>query len=177
LRTEESSLYRQPMSDAEWQGITTALKTGIAQLDQKVIERLAGQILGAFDCLDPVMKGYCGITCPGCNDPCCLAKNIFYNRADLLSLIALGITLPSGQTRTRPCAPCRYLTPHGCRLDRTARPYVCVWYLCETQMDLFRGEKALTQRLFIRQLEQLRLARLELESLYENISPRHLNFE
>jgi hypothetical protein len=176
LRIEESSLYRQPMSDSEWQGTLTALKTEIARLDQKAIERLAGQILGALGWLDPVMKRYCKITCPNCNDPCCLAKNIFYNRADILSLIALGITPPSGQTRTRACAPCRYLTPHGCRLERAVRPYVCVWYLCDTQMDLFRGESALTQRFFIKQMEQLRLARIELESLYEGLSPSHLNF-
>jgi hypothetical protein len=169
LRTEESSLYRRPMSDSEWQSIMAALKDEIARLDQKTIERLAGQILGAFRWLDPVMEGYCEITCPSCKDPCCLAKNIFYNRADMLSLIAQGVTPPSGQTRTRPGASCRYLTPHGCRLDRAVRPHVCVWYLCEMQMDLFRGERASTQRLWIKHLEQLRLSRIEIESLHEDI--------
>jgi hypothetical protein len=171
LRTEESSFYRRPMSDSEWQEITALLKSRIALISQRTISLLSGRILEALEWLDPVMKGYCEITCPNCDDPCCTAKNIFYNRADLLFLIASGITAPSGQTRNHPFEPCRYLTPKGCRLHRIARPYVCVWYLCEAQIDLFREESASVQRRYIKHLEQLRLARLELESLYENLSP------
>ncbi len=88
----------------------------------------------------------------------------------MLSLLALGISPSSGQTRTVPFEACRYLTPIGCSLHRAVRPYVCVWYLCEAQMELFRSEKASTQRLFVKHLQRLRLARLELESLYENLS-------
>jgi hypothetical protein len=171
LRNEESSLYRQPMNDSEWQEITLALKAGIALINRKTIELLTRRIRDAFEWLDPVMRAYCDITCPNCDDPCCRAKNIFYNRADMLFLIASEITPPPGQTRNRPLESCRYLTPEGCCLPRIARPYVCVWYLCEAQMNLFQGMNASTQRLFVKHLEHLRLARLELESLYESVSP------
>lgn len=170
MRVEESSVYRRPMSDSEWLEIMAVLKTGIALLNRAAIQSLSGQLREAFSCLDPVMEGYCRITCPDCSDPCCTARNIFFNRADMLSLLALGISPPQGQTRTLPLEACRYLSPKGCRLHRAVRPYVCVWYLCEAQMELFRSESTSTQRLFVKHLQRLRLARLELESLYENLS-------
>lgn len=178
MRTEESSLFRQPMSESRWQETLVALYAGIARMDPMTVERLARQIREAMDRLDPVMKRYCGITCPECKDPCCRAKNIFYNRADMLSIAALGIPAPPGQTRARHSAACRYLTAHGCGLDRAVRPYVCVWYLCDSQMELFREERAATQRFIVRQMEQLRQARLELEALFESSSyPGHSDFE
>jgi hypothetical protein len=168
LKIEESSLYRQPMNSSQWWEVTEILKTGLALLDQQLAQSIAGQIREALQWLDPVMTEYCASTCPSCNDPCCHAQAIFFNRTDLLSLIASGTSLPPGQTRVSPLAPCRYLQPTGCDLPRIARPYVCVWYLCEAQMDLFGEERAATQRLFVMHLEKIRRNRLRLESLYES---------
>jgi hypothetical protein len=170
LKTEESSLYRQPMSDLEWQGIMKNFRNRFALIDQEPFQSCAEQIREALQWLDPVMTKYAEITCPQCKDPCCTAHAIFFNQTDMLSLVAMGISLPPGQTRVRPGAPCRYLTPNGCRLQRIARPYVCVWFLCEAQMDLFWEERALTQRHFVKQFEKIRLNRLRLEALYENLS-------
>jgi hypothetical protein len=171
LKTEESSLWRQPMSDSQWREVIAGLKTGVAMLDQGSVQSLARQISEAVQWLDSIMTKYCGITCPGCNDPCCSANAIFYNQTDMLSLLVMGINLPPGQTRTHPFQPCRYLTPNGCCLQRIARPYVCVWFLCEAQMDLFRDETGSTQRHFIKSLESIRMNRLRIESLYEKLFP------
>ena len=168
MRIEESSLYRQPMSSSRWREVTERLRTGLALLDQEAVQSSAGQIREALQWLDPIMTRYCAITCPHCKDPCCQAQAIFFNRTDLLFLIASGTSLPPGQTRVSPLAPCRYLQSTGCCLPRTARPYVCVWYLCEAQMDLFGEERAATQRLFVMHLEKIRRNRLRLESLYES---------
>ena len=170
LKTEESSLYRQPMSDPEWQKVTENLRARFGQVDQEPFQSSAAQIREALQWLDRVMTKYCELTCPQCIDPCCNAHAIFFNQTDMLSLIAMGISLPSGQTRVGSGEQCRYLTPNGCRLQRVARPYVCVWFLCETQMDLFWEESALTQRHFVKQFENIRLNRLRLEALYENLS-------
>ncbi len=124
-------------------------------------------MLGTYEWLDQAMEKYCKITCPKCKDPCCNATQIFYSQTDMLCMTALDIVLPQGQTRIHPSKPCRYLAPTGCRLPRIARPYVCVWYLCEAQMDLFQQESASTQRHLISALACLRVNRLKLESMIE----------
>jgi hypothetical protein len=174
--TEESSLWRQPMSDSHWKEVIACLKARMAVLDLGSIQSLADQIDEALQWLNPVMTRYCDITCPGCDDPCCSANAIFYSQTDMLSLLAMGISPPPGQTRTRPFQPCRYLTSNGCCLQRIARPYVCVWFLCEAQMDLFQEESGSTQRQFIKSLESIRMSRLRIESLYEDTFPTPIRF-
>ena len=170
LKTEESSLYLRPMSDPEWQEVVQNLRNRVALISQEPFQSSAAQIGEALQWLDPVMTKYCELTCPQCIDPCCNAHAIFFNQTDMLSLIAMGISILPGQTRVRPDEPCRYLTPKGCHLERVARPYVCVWFLCETQMDLFWEESASTQRHFVKQFENIRLSRLKLEALFESLS-------
>jgi len=166
-KLEESSFLRQPMSDRQWRAHLAALKIRLGSLDREQLHAAAGAIRSARDWLDRLLEQYCQITCPACPDVCCHATRVFFNRTDLLAILALGLNPPPGQTRSVACAPCRYLTPAGCSLERILRPYVCVWYLCEAQMDLFGKEPASVQRRFTATLESLRRARLRLESLFE----------
>jgi hypothetical protein len=169
---EESSLWRKPMSDSKWQELIADLKSSMAMLDQGSVQPIAKRICHAVQWLDLIMAKYCAITCSSCDDPCCGAEAVFYNRTDMLSLLAMGIAPSPGQTRTSPNQPCRYLTPAGCRLPRIARPYVCVWFLCQAQMELFQSESGSTPREFIRSLESIRADRMRLESLYEIRFPK-----
>lgn len=170
-KTEESSLYRQPMSDRQWQHHVAVVKTRIALLDQGMIAAAVGAIRSAFDWLDPLMENYCEITCPACGDICCRATGVFFNLTDLLVILGMGLAPPVGQTRSHASEPCRYGTRTGCTLTRIVRPYVCVWYLCEAQMELHREEPASTQRRLVATLESLRRNRLRLESHYESLFP------
>jgi hypothetical protein len=170
-KTEESSLYRQPMSDRQWQENLAVLKTRIGRLDQRLVHEATGAIHAAYDWLEPLMVSYCEITCPACSDVCCQATRVFFNHTDLLVILALGLDPPPGQTRPRASEPCRYLTQAGCSLKRTVRPYVCVWYLCEAQMDLYREEPALTQRRYVATLASIRTNRLRIEGHYESHFP------
>jgi hypothetical protein len=171
LKTEESPLYRQPMTDRQWQANMEVLKTRVVLLDQEIVQSAAREIRVAYDWLEPHMERYCEITCHACSDSCCHAARIFYNQTDMLSIIALDTDPPAGQTRARASDPCRYLTRAGCSLKRVVRPYVCVWYLCEAQMDLYQEEFASAQRRFVATLESLRANRLRLESHYESHFP------
>jgi hypothetical protein len=168
-KTEESSLYRQPMSDRQWQESLAVLNTRMDLLDQNLVQEATGALRAAYDWLEPIMERYCEITCPACTDFCCQATRVFFNHTDLLTILALGLTPPPGQTRSGAAEPCRYLTPAGCSLKRTVRPYVCVWYLCEAQMALYREEPAKTQRRFVATLESIRANRLRIESHYESL--------
>ena len=83
------------------------------------------------------------LTCSFCPQPCCVAARVWLDLADLLVLHLAGLPIPPAQLRAAHHQSCRYLGPRGCRLPRTARPFVCTWYHCPTQMarrgDLGQG--------------------------------------
>lgn len=170
LKSEESPLCREPMDDDYWHEIVHTLGEKLASVNREMIQSLASGIREGILQMDAVMSAYCESTCPVCKDPCCEGRKVFYNRTDLLYLIALGEEIPEGQTRQKPLEPCRYLDPNGCRLPRIYRPYICVWFLCDPQIELFSLESPSFQRRFIAVLEEVRICRLYLESLYEHFS-------
>jgi len=172
IKPEESSCYRFPMDDAHWTGVISKLRSELVEImGSGEIRAMAEHIRDAIFQLDAPMSRYCEITCPSCDDVCCHWNEVFYNRTDVIYMIAAGIEIPSGQTRTTPHQACRYLSQNGCKLPRACRPYVCVWFLCDAQMEIFREEPALFQRDFISLLQMIRQYRLSLESLYESHFP------
>jgi hypothetical protein len=166
-RTEESSAFRAPMTDECWSDAVRDLERQIDPPRRVILEWTAKEISLNIQRLDVLMNRYCEATCPSCDDPCCDGRRVFYNRADLLYLIGTGDHLPPGQTRRTAGEACRYLTPRGCVLPREKRPYVCVWFLCEPQMELFQAEKAATQRKTLNTFLEIRSHRLRLESLLD----------
>lgn len=162
--SEEWPLLREPLNDVDW------IQT-LAYLEARCRKAMLhlGTTLGAakiredFQWLDAVMTDYCQITCPACADPCCHAGKVFYNLADLLFQMALDLPFPAGQTRTEHSLSCRFLTVSGCTLPRPNRPYVCVWYLCDPQMQLLERESPPKQRRFTAALQSIRNFRLELQ--------------
>jgi hypothetical protein len=170
FRGEESSLYRGPLSAAAWDEALNHARIRLGRWDRQRSSSIVAGIDRAIGWLDPVMTRYCELTCPACEDPCCHGERVFYNLADILVLVARNNGLPPGQTRSEDGERCRYLTPVGCTLARSHRPYVCVWFLCEPQMELLHGETARFQRDFLNALREIRAGRLELEALAEEDS-------
>lgn len=168
LRSEESGLYREPMEADRWQDLFGTLRSELSRSDMSEIRSLARCIAEKIQSMDAVMTRYCGLTCPSCEDACCTGLKVFFNRADILCLAALDEEAPPGQTRSQPTEPCRYLASDGCRLSRTLRPYVCVWFLCEAQMELLQSESVAFQRKFLKTMQDIRACRLRVESLYEH---------
>ncbi len=169
-RMEESAEYREPMTPNRWRSALQTLEAGLKSCPNDVY-LIAKEIRKRIELLDAAMTEYCRATCPQCEDQCCLGLGIFFNRVDLLYLIALGEDIPPGQTRTGMSDTCRYLAHDGCRLPRTYRPYVCVWFLCDPQMEIFQQQRASFQRHFIGTLQEIRRLRLHLEALYEHHLP------
>jgi hypothetical protein len=167
-KIEESPRHREPMADACWQALCRSLQPQLRQLPQRQVGELLKSIQQGMEWLDEPMTSWCLATCPTCSDPCCAARRIFFNQTDLLCLVASGkAQRVPGQTRASAAEPCRYLSCNGCRLDRQHRPYVCVWFLCEPQMELFNAHSGSFQRRFVNVLRNVRSCRLQLESLYE----------
>lgn len=171
MKAEESSRYRTPLADVDWLTVADVLRSRVSLLDRESVEALVARISRGIEFLDGTMTRYCEITCPDCADPCCDGREVFFNQADLLYLVASGFELPEGQTRSHPSGACRYLGRFGCLLPRTQRPYVCVWFLCDSQVRLLEMEPAKFQREFVRNLEDIRSARLMLEFMYECAFP------
>ncbi|MGD9504375.1 MAG: hypothetical protein AB7W37_05670 [Syntrophobacteraceae bacterium] len=169
-KTEESNIHREPIANAQWEAILTSLDQQLQALPATHLteaRRLALRIRENLAWLDGHMTEHCRATCPGCEDPCCTGLKVFFNRTDLLYILASGEETPPGQTREHATGACRYLTPSGCTLPRTRRPYVCVWFLCDPQMELLQREPPAFQRRFIGALQDIRICRLQLETLHE----------
>jgi len=171
LRTEESRLCAKPMDDASWRRVLGRLNRRLEVFPRDAILQPIRVIEAGIGILTAPMEAYCRATCGDCLDPCCTGRKVFYNRADLLYLVALQKAWPLGQTRVRPEDPCRFLGHRGCLLPRHLRPYVCVWFLCEAQMELFQAEPPAVQRRWVRALLDIRNARLRLENLFESRFP------
>lgn len=162
---EESQRYREPLSDAAWNEALNLVRIRMRDRDPVALASLVTRIDQAVGWLDPVMTRYCAQTCPTCEDPCCNGTRIFFNLADILTLVARGDWIPPGQTRSTDGERCRYLSSTGCTLSRAHRPYVCVWFLCEPQMELLTRETPRFQRSFLSALRDVRAGRLALEAL------------
>jgi hypothetical protein len=74
--------------------------------------------------------------CPGCKNVCCISKHGYYNFEDLVYLHALGLKPPDPEFGRDDAAPCRFLTPDGCSLERPFRPSGCNWFFCELLFDI-----------------------------------------
>lgn len=171
-RGGETSLLRRPLADDEWQGCLATVREVVVLGGAEVFNGIGERIAGLIQAIDPVMTEYCRRTCPRCADPCCNGRKVFFNRTDLIYLAAIGETSVPGQTRSRPDHPCRYLGVEGCGLSRRLRPYVCVWFFCEPQMELLQAESPRFQRRITDALQEIRQARLVLETLYEECASR-----
>jgi hypothetical protein len=167
FRSEESNRYREPLTDDRWQADLRDIKARLSSVDSAIARSLALSVKEGIEWLDAPMTKYCRLTYLNCKDPCCTGRSIFYNYADILYLLALGQYTPPGQTRATESNPCRYLTPSGCQLPRIYRPYVCVWFLCDDQINLFNQEPLAFQRRFISIQQDIRKYRLQLEALFE----------
>lgn len=159
--------YKQPIKQSHWQPAIAAVQKTMHRVDRKRFGVLAKGIREGLLWIDDIMDRYCTLTCGECQDPCCSADGIYYDRADLLYLAGLDADLPVGQTREQAGETCLYLTNEGCLLPRMCRPFICSWYLCEPQMILFHEEPIRFQRSLTAVLQAMRRCRSQLIALYE----------
>jgi hypothetical protein len=80
------------------------------------------------------------MTCPQCNDVCCISKHGYYNFEDLVYLHALGLNPPPSEFEKNDNDPCRFLTEKGCSIEQQFRPSGCNWYFCEALFDYMENK-------------------------------------
>ena len=134
----------------------------------------AKRILKLYRELDDPMSALCAVTCPTCNDSCCLRASVWYDFKDLLYIHFSGQDWPPHQALSIESRHCQYLTPNGCALPRSIRPFICIWYLCPSQKQMIircrdRGFKGLDAH-----LQSLKDERRLLEAQYiDAVDPSH----
>ena len=124
----DQTLYNQTVSQIE-----KVFQQNSAKL-QKVCE-LADNISSRIIDISPFIQQATKNTCPACKDVCCISKHGYYNFEDLVYIHALGLKPPSPDFGRCDTEPCRFLTSHGCSIERQFRPSGCNWYICEALFD------------------------------------------
>jgi hypothetical protein len=174
-RTEQDRVLadeevRRPLSPLAWKQcnrIISAWLSGSSNEISRSARSWAEIIKENLKWLDPLFQGYVNTSYNRCQDPCCQATSIFFDRTDLLYLHSLAVSIPQTQTRIKTGDPCHYLAEQGCILPRIHRPYVCTWFMCDLHYECFEAEQPKTQREFLRRLSEIRHYRQKLSLLYD----------
>ena len=90
--------------------------------------------------LAPLMLGLGRRTCRFCPEPCCVVNTVWIDFRDLLMLHLLDEPLPARQAATEPREACPFLGPRGCRLPWRMRPWMCLKYICPSQLAILKKE-------------------------------------
>jgi hypothetical protein len=144
-------------------GLKHILQRNGSALDES--RRLAYQLKQQLTSTFPHMNRLCREACPACTDVCCQRAWVWVDFRDLLFLHLAGIPVPDQQLLDRQGSPCRYGSPHGCRLERIQRPFVCTWYLCPAQVERLRKKPAGAKRL-LNTLQQIKKLRCRMENAF-----------
>lgn len=86
-----------------------------------------------------LLDNLCAVTCPRCLNPCCHQARIWADFSDLVFWHLCRAAPPPAQLSFDEAKGCVYLGPKGCELKRSARPWVCTWYLCPEQKKLLKS--------------------------------------
>ena len=124
----DQTVYYQTVS-----GIEKFFQTKSVQLLH--IRELAENISRKIADISPFIQRATQSTCPACEDVCCISKHGYYNFEDLVYVHALGLKPPPPDFGRKDTDPCRFLTSHGCSIERHLRPSGCNWYICEALFD------------------------------------------
>ena len=122
-------------TQALWQEANASLAFALSR-NQAAMDaacRCAGEIRHLLERAFPIMADLCQQTCPTCTDICCRRAWVWIDFRDLLFLHLADIPRPKAQLLRSQVDRCRYAGPHGCRLERIQRPFVCTWYVCPEQ--------------------------------------------
>ena len=134
-------------------------------LFKKVFQDTENRMALIYSMLDEL----CENTCPWCPEPCCLSATVWFDLPDLLFLHAGGCLIPPMQPKKNSETNCHYFGPRGCRLPRSSRPWICTWYLCDSQLACLRKKDAGTQRIFKQSIKAIKTGRKKMEKEYIRI--------
>jgi hypothetical protein len=163
-------------SEEDWAQVALSISKTISALSPQGAElgsimTLAQQIVQGYAELETVLEEVCSTSCPACQDVCCSRATVWYDLKDLLLVYLNTGTLPERQIYKLPGHSCCNLTPSGCRLLRSGRPFICTWYICPDQKNVIEGFPDSEAKLALfRTIDRLKTARKELGKWYVRAS-------
>jgi hypothetical protein len=162
-------------SEGAWAQVELSISKTISALSPQGAEianvkTLAQKIVQGYAELETVLERVCLTSCPTCLDVCCSRATVWYDLKDLLLVYLNCGTLPDRQIFKLPDHSCCHLTPSGCRLQRSDRPFICTWYICPAQKNIIEGFPNSEGRHLFRTIDKLKTARKELEEEYVKAS-------
>ncbi len=123
-------------------------------------------IKATLDLIFPMLDDLCAYTCPWCPDPCCLTATVWFDLSDLLFMHLTGQEVPPSQPQQDLKISCRYIGPRGCTLPRIGRPWICSWYLCDSQLNKLRKKDPISQDTFGKAIQDIKAKRKEMEEAF-----------
>ena len=156
------------LKPGSWRKVHTALDYHMRRYfaENPALVSTAESIAGNLQAVDPVMDKLCAATCPSCPEPCCLHADVRYDFRDLVFLHCRQEGLPVHQPRLQRDRPCSFLTPYGCAVPRSLRPFLCTWYLCPRQMEMVGDVFPPDPADFFHRLRRIQQLRKELEAAF-----------
>ena len=150
----------------QWQESNCAL-TRLLAIHRRDLERavvVAMEIRRGIDELTPLMAALCLRTCRFCPEPCCIGNTVWIDFRDLLFLHLLEEPIPPCQATSEPNDPCPFLSHHGCRLPPRIRPWMCIGYLCPTQLSVLNRKGRPTAAALLGKIERIEKKRVRMEA-------------
>jgi len=100
---------------------------------------IARELKAAFDAIDPFIQQHTALSCPVCEEVCCIDKHGNHDADDMTFISAFGNEIPAVKSDKKDTDPCRFLIKNGCSLDRWMRPFRCTWFFCDPLLEGMRG--------------------------------------
>ncbi len=161
--------------EQDWIQTNLSIRGTLAAMGRKavILDKCSQQIARAYAELDMVLDDVCPLSCPTCADVCCSRATVWYDLKDLLFIYLNTGTFPDRQISRTVDHSCCNLTLSGCRLQRSARPFICSWYICPDQKRIIESfpDRDKKQALY-RTIDTLKAARKELKKTYCNSLPQ-----
>lgn len=158
------------LSEDTWPLIRNVIRT-IEQRNPEtaaLIQAKADQIYHLYHCIDGDLDDICRLTCPTCEDVCCMRARLWFDVKDLIPYYTRFGRFPDGQivkTGKGTASACCYLSLNGCKLPRAQRPYVCTWYLCPDQKTILKTMPVASEKIEA-SLARIKLLRNQIRNLF-----------
>jgi len=131
------------------------------------VNAFAQHIARRYKDIEGALNNICLRSCTNCNDLCCTRATVWYDLKDLLFIYLNTGAFPTQQIFRKPDGACCNLTPSGCKVVRSDRPFICTWYICATQKQIIEAGKSTGSNTDVQSIiKEIKRTRKELEAAF-----------
>ncbi len=140
----------------DWEQVSTSIAKALAAMGDEVepLKKTAQQIRTEYEKIEDELDLICKKTCISCLEVCCMHATVWYDLRDLLYLYLVEGKLPERQMHRLNDGSCCMLTRTGCKVGRSRRPFICIWYICSSQKEFLSQYPSVS--VGIKQIQDLR---------------------